>query len=158
MKAPAPSRADAGRSPDEERAHRTRRANVLATYIVIVLTLIAIGLAVTFRLQSVHTDDALQTSLLEGCARGNTLRLAVTHFVDVQVNTQVTAITTQLAQSKSIPPKFFPSIPPKRFAQLQRQAADQAHDSIATLRQADALVQAALHPLDCQAIYGDATG
>ncbi len=134
--------------------HAARIARLAVVYILLMLTLTAIGLAISFKVTSNHVDEGLRDASVSACQRGNVVRLVATTSLNTLADIQIDVIQQQIAQTSAIPPKFFPSIPPAQFHRLVREQNTKARDQIDRLQQLEHAVTLAFAPVDCSSVNG----
>ena len=118
-------------------------------YIMIVVTVL-LGIGVYGAYQQ---NDDLHKSAIKNCETSNVIRVVIRHAFDAVINGQIEGIQSEIQLSNSIPPKFFPQIPPKQYQRLLKQGTDERRQTIDTLQRAADLVDATLQPADCEAIF-----
>lgn len=135
-----------------------RLQRAVVPYILVVLTLIAIGTAVTFRVQaardadqSAAADHAIHHAAIQNCLRQNEVRRVAKHAIFTLADAQIDALQQQIRQSKAIPPRFFPSIPPVAFRKLINKQIRQQRSTIADLNAIKVQARDSFAATDCQA-------
>jgi hypothetical protein len=135
-----------------------RLQRAVVPYVLVVLTLIAIGTAVTFRVQadrdaaqSAAADAAIHHAAIQSCHKSNEVRRVALVAIDTLADAQIDALDQQIKQSKAIPPKFFPAIPPKQFQKLINQQTVQQRATIADLHAIKRQAHDSFAPTDCLA-------
>lgn len=135
-----------------------RLQRMVVPYILVILTLIAIGTAVTFRVQagrdasqSAEADAAIRAAAIANCRRQNEVRRIARIAVVTLATVQIESLQDEIDRSHSIPPRFFPNIPPARFHKLiQKQNSDRRH-SIRRLVDVKHAAYRSFRDTDCQA-------
>jgi hypothetical protein len=101
-------------------------AGLLIAVVLVVLVLTSV--------QTVRQSDftaQLRKNAIAGCERQNAVRAALVDFIH-----------DEAAQTKQLPPSFFPGIPPLQFKLLQQQEQREARRT-----------EKALAPVDCEAAF-----
>lgn len=136
-----------------------RLQRAVVPYILIVLTLIAIGTAVTFGVQarrdaaqSASADAAIRTAAIANCERQNEVRKVARIAVVTLAHVQILGLKQQIATSHAIPPKFFPDIPPRRFRALIHAQNSDRRANIRALKQVQSETRTSFQAADCTAV------
>lgn len=142
-------------SPMTHIPERLQRAVV--PYILIVLTLIAIGTAVTFGVQarrdaaqSAETDASIRAAAIANCDRQNQVRHVAQVAVTTLAGVQIDGLQQQIKTSHAVPPRFFPNIPPAKFHALIRAQNHDRRVNIRALKQIKDAARDSFHATDCQ--------
>jgi hypothetical protein len=121
----------------------------IVRYIAIAVTaLLALGIWGAYR-----QNDQIRVSAIKNCQNANTVRKVIAGAFNAVITAQIEGIQSEIQLSNSIPPSFFPSIPPDQYQQLLKQSNGERRATINTLQQADKMVAAALGPTDCEALF-----
>lgn len=136
----------------------SRLQRLVVPYILAVMTLIAIGTIIIYPVQarrdasqSADSDAAIRDAAIANCQRQNEVRQIARVAIVTLAGVQIDSLHDEIATSHSIPPHFFPDIPPAQFRKLIQQQNSDRRQSVRRLVDVKRAARRSFRETDCQA-------